>query len=447
MGDQGPCGPCSEVHHDRIGGGRDAAKLVNADDPDVIEIWNIVFMHYNRDPVKGLSKLPSHYIDTGMGLERLASILQNKPSNYDIDDFQTIITAIGELTGPNIGPYKGKLGTDDVTLQDTAYRAIADHIRCLTFALADGMVPSNEGRGYALRRILRRGARYAQQILQADSGMLTSLVSTVVPTYEDAHPELRIKYDDIVKDEEESFSSMLDRGIQYFETNFVKANNNQDSKTVSGEEAFYLYDTLGFPIDLTSLMAEEAGLTLDTKGFEEAMETQRIRSRAARNAARNNGNGARLELIAEQTAFLSNEGVAVTDDAAKYIAITNNDQGDKVVIESEVVAIYTNDAGFVEEHSDDVTQIGILLKNTPFYAEAGGQETDLGTLTVVDGAIFKVTDVQTYGGYILHSGVLVGEAAKIAVGDMVKCQVDYDRRGKIAPNHTMTHVLNAALLP
>ena len=240
---------------------------------------------------------------------------------------------------------------------------------------------------------------------------------------------------------------MLDRGIQYFETNFVKANNNQDSKTVSGEEAFYLYDTLGFPIDLTSLMAEEAGLTLDTKGFEEAMETQRIRSRAARNAARNNGNGARLELIAEQTAFLSNEGVAVTDDAAKYIAITNNDQGDKVVIESEVVAIYTNDAGFVEEHSDDVTQIGILLKNTPFYAEAGGQETDLGTLTVVDGAIFKVTDVQTYGGYILHSGVLVGEAAKIAVGDMVKCQVDYDRRGKIAPNHTMTHVLNAALLP
>lgn len=309
------------------------------------------------------------------------------------------------------------------------------------------MVPSNEGRGYALRRILRRGARYAQQILQADSGMLTSLVSTVVPTYEDAHPELRIRYDDIVKDEEESFSSMLDRGIQYFETNFVKANNNQDSKTVSGEEAFYLYDTLGFPIDLTSLMAEEAGLTLDTKGFEEAMETQRIRSRAARNAARNNGNGARLELIAEQTAFLSNEGVAVTDDAAKYIAITNNDQGDKVVIESEVVAIYTNDAGFVEEHSDDVTQIGILLKNTPFYAEAGGQETDLGTLTVVDGAIFKVTDVQTYGGYILHSGVLVGEAAKIAVGDMVKCQVDYDRRGKIAPNHTMTHVLNAALLP
>ncbi len=119
MGDQGPCGPCSEVHHDRIGGGRDAAKLVNADDPDVIEIWNIVFMHYDRDPVKGLSKLPSHYIDTGMGLERLASILQNKPSNYDIDDFQTIITAIGELTGPNIGPYKGKLGTDDVRTPPT----------------------------------------------------------------------------------------------------------------------------------------------------------------------------------------------------------------------------------------------------------------------------------------------------------------------------------------
>lgn len=175
MGDSGPCGPCSEIHYDRIGG-RDAAALVNADDPDVIEIWNIVFIQFNRDPKTGLSTLPSQHIDTGMGLERLVSILQSKPSNYDIDAFTPIFDEIAKLS--KVGPYTGKLGEEDAAngLRDTAYRAVADHIRTLCFAIADGAVPNNEGRGYVLRRILRRGARYGRQVLGVQGGLLSSLI-------------------------------------------------------------------------------------------------------------------------------------------------------------------------------------------------------------------------------------------------------------------------------
>lgn len=172
MGDTGPCGPCSEIHYDRIGG-RDASALVNADDPDVIEIWNIVFIQYNRDE-KGLALLPQQHIDTGMGLERLVSILQDKSSNYDTDAFSALFDKIATFS--QVGPYEGKLGEDDVTLKDTAYRAIADHARTLSFALADGAVPNNEGRGYVLRRILRRATRYGQQILKAEPGFFSALV-------------------------------------------------------------------------------------------------------------------------------------------------------------------------------------------------------------------------------------------------------------------------------
>ena len=171
MGETGPCGPCSEIHYDRIGG-RDASALVNADDPDVIEIWNIVFIQYNRD-AKGLSLLPAKHIDTGMGLERLVSILQDQTSNYDIDVFQPLFAKIAEHS--KVGPYTGKLGEEDTDLKDTAYRAIADHIRTLSFAIADGAIPNNEGRGYVLRRILRRATRYGQQILKAEPGKILHL--------------------------------------------------------------------------------------------------------------------------------------------------------------------------------------------------------------------------------------------------------------------------------
>ena len=215
MGDTGPCGPCSEIHYDRIGG-RDASALVNADDPDVIEIWNIVFIQYNRDE-KGLAQLPQKHIDTGMGLERLVSILQNQSSNYDIDAFQPIFKKLAEFS--QVGPYEGKLGEEDPTVKDTAYRAIADHIRTLSFAIADGAVPNNEGRGYVLRRILRRATRYGQQILKAPPGFFQELIPTVVDTFGEAYPELVQKKDiitEVIAEEEQSFSNMLDRGIKYF---------------------------------------------------------------------------------------------------------------------------------------------------------------------------------------------------------------------------------------
>ena len=467
MGDTGPCGPCSEIHYDRIGN-RDASSLVNEDDPNVIEIWNLVFIQFNRDE-NGLTPLPAKHVDTGMGLERLCSLLQDKDSNYDIDAFQPLFTAIEKLS--SVGPYEGKLGSEDVTLKDTAYRAVADHARTLTFALADGAVPDNEGRGYVLRRILRRATRYGQQILKCEPGFFAKLVpgtsfppntivirlicilytcsthiflanpllfhvSVVVETFGEAYPELiknQANIIDIVKEEEEAFSTMLERGIKYFDEE-IKVNDGKKSKVVSGDKAFFLYDTLGFPIDLTELMAEEADMTVDMDGFKAEMEGQKKRSRDARMAAKGL-TGERLELIAEQTAWLADEGIDVTDESSKYV-------WDEVV-EAEVKAIFTSD-GFLKDGdvAKEGSTIGLILDKSSFYAEAGGQDADLGSISF-DGGELIVNDVQSYGGYILHSGVI--SQGSISVGSSVKCEVDYARRRDVAPNHSMTHVLNAAL--
>ncbi|KAL7453802.1 hypothetical protein ACHAWC_005445 [Mediolabrus comicus] len=429
MGDTGPCGPCSEIHYDRIGN-RDASSLVNEDDPDVIEIWNLVFIQFNRDEA-GLSLLPAKHVDTGMGLERLCSLLQNKSSNYDIDAFTPIFDAIESLS--NVGPYEGKLGEDDATLKDTAYRAVADHARTLTFALADGAVPSNMGRGYVLRRILRRATRYGQQILKCKPGFFAKLVPVVVDTFGDAYPELVKNQADIIEiitEEEEAFSTMLDRGIKYFDEEI----NVDEAKMVPGDKAFFLYDTLGFPIDLTELMAEEAGMAVDMKGFEDEMEGQKERSRLARLAAKGLS-GDRLELIAEQTAWLSDEGIGDTDDSYKY-------KWD-VKVDATVKAVFTSE-GFLDDvdSAKEGDSIGLVLDKSSFYAEAGGQDADLGTISF-DGGEVIINDVQVYGGYILHSGVI--SKGQVSVGDTVQCQVDYDRRRDVAPNHSMTHVLNAAL--
>jgi len=429
MGDTGPCGPCSEIHYDRIGN-RDASHLVNMDDPDVIEIWNLVFIQYNRDE-NGLSLLPAKHVDTGMGLERLCSLLQNKSSNYDIDAFTPIFDAIESLA--NVGPYEGKLGEEDVTLKDTAYRAVADHARTLTFALADGAVPSNMGRGYVLRRILRRATRYGQQILKCEPGFFAKLVPVVVDTFGEAYPELVKNQADIIEiieEEEQAFSVMLDKGIKYF----TEEVNDGESKVVPGDKAFFLYDTVGFPIDLTELMAEEAGMTVDMKGFEEEMEGQKERSRLARLAAKGLS-GDRLELIAEQTSWLADEGIVVTDESYKY-------KWD-VKVDATVKAVFTS-GGFLSDgdSAKEGDSVGLVLDKSSFYAEAGGQDADLGTISFEGGELI-VNDVQVYGGYILHSGVV--SQGSISVGTDVQCQVDYDRRRDVAPNHSMTHVLNAAL--
>ena len=262
---------------------------------------------------------------------------------------------------------------------------------------------------------------------------LHHLSLVVVETFGEAYPELienQANVIEIVKEEEQAFSSMLERGIKYFEEEV----NDGKTKKVTGETAFFLYDTLGFPIDLTELMAAEAGMSLDMDGFNAEMEGQKQRSREARLAAKGLA-GERLELIAEQTAWLADEEIAVTDDSYKY-------DWDKVV-DATVKAVFTSE-GFLSDGdvSKEGDTIGLILDQTPFYAEAGGQDTDLGTISFEGGELF-VNDVQTYGGYILHSGVV--SKGTVSVGSAVKCQVDYARRRDIAPNHSMTHVLNAGL--
>jgi alanyl-tRNA synthetase len=448
MGDTGPCGPCSEIHFDRIGK-RDASALVNADDPNVIEIWNLVFIQFNREKSGELRSLPDKHIDTGMGLERLTSILQQKNSNYDTDVFQPIFDAIHAKVGN--AKYNGKLGVEDAQqgYRDTAYRVIADHIRTLTFAMTDGAVPSNEGRGYVLRRILRRAVRYGMQNLNAKPGFFAELVPVVVQAFGEFYPELKDKQQyvmSIISEEEQSFASLVERGIKYF--NEVVA--ELKSTVVPGDQAFYLYDSLGFPIDLTQIMAQEKGLSVDLQGFQAAMDAQKERGRAATRAKRLAGLEA-LTLGAEQTSYLQKAGVIPTDDSMKYSW--------DITAEAEVMAVYTT-AGFQSsmKRADMLAEdgqpktIGIILNSTPFYAESGGQIADSGSL-LVGSAIFDVVDVQVFGGYVLHICVLSDESIKassdsnidLKTKDKVLAQVDYSRRRKIAPNHTMTHVLNYAL--
>lgn len=449
MGEIGPCGPCSELHFDRVGG-RDASSLVNKDDPDVIEIWNLVFMQFNRDEVGNLKTLPARHVDTGMGLERLVSILQDKGSNYDTDVFMPLFDAIQRIVG--CPPYSGRVGAADGDLRDTAYRIVADHARALAFAIADGAVPSNEGRGYVLRRILRRAVRYGQQTLGAPPGFFQNVVPEVVRRFGGVYPELREKEAfivEVIKDEEEAFSSMLERGIKHLKD--VEAEQRQiSSLSIPGDTAFFLYDSLGFPLDLTQLMAEEMGMTVDAEGFQAKMLRQKTRSKDAEAARRAAGAGVRaMALGAEETSRLTEDGVSPTDDSFKY---TWNE-----AIDSKVIAMFDGDT--LSTSSGTVTAsdeappptVGVILAATSFYPEAGGQAADTGRLLVGEGGdggkegagVVEVVDVRMFGGFVLHVGRLV--SGSLGVGDSVRCEVDYDQRREVAPNHTMTHVLNFAL--
>eukprot|EP00546_Thalassionema_frauenfeldii_P016465 CAMPEP_0178899218 /NCGR_PEP_ID=MMETSP0786-20121207/2773_1 /TAXON_ID=186022 /ORGANISM="Thalassionema frauenfeldii, Strain CCMP 1798" /LENGTH=997 /DNA_ID=CAMNT_0020570041 /DNA_START=32 /DNA_END=3025 /DNA_ORIENTATION=- len=442
MGATGPCGPCTEIHYDRIGG-RDAAALVNADLPDVIEIWNNVFIQYNREADRSLRPLPEQHIDTGMGLERLVSILQNVDSNYDTDIFLPLFAKIQELTGA--APYSGKVGKEDEGFKDMAYRVVADHIRTLCFAISDGASPSNDGRGYVLRRVLRRAVRYGRQNLGAELGFFAQLVPACVELMGNTFPELKEKQEhvtNIIREEEESFGRTLDKGLVKFQE---MAANCKDG-VFPGDDAHFLYTTMGFPIDLTELMAEEIDLKVDMEGFQNKMKEEQALSKKAHDEKMMGGSGKDMRLVAEQTATLVNTyQVGATQDEHKYV--WNQSLADCTVKAVFVGRNETEDKiGFVQSASSEVGTLGLILDQSSFYAEAGGQVYDTGTIvsSSSSGTTLQVENVQLYGQFVLHVGTIVsGES--FHVGDTVTCHVDYERRSPIASNHTMTHVLNYAL--
>ncbi|NXP27821.1 SYAC protein, partial [Scytalopus superciliaris] len=438
MGDTGPCGPCSEIHYDRIGD-RDASHLVNQDDPNVLEIWNLVFIQFNREADGTLKPLPKKSIDTGMGLERLVSVLQNKMSNYDTDLFLPYFEAIQKGTGAR--PYQGQVGAEDADGIDMAYRVLADHARTITLALSDGGRPDNTGRGYVLRRILRRAVRYSHEKLNAPKGFFATLVDVVVQSLGDAFPELKKDPDmvkDIINEEEDQFLKTLSRGRRILDR---KIQSLGDSKIIPGDTAWLLYDTYGFPADLTGLIAEEKGLVVDMEGFEEERKNAQLKSQGK-------GAGGEDLLMLDIYAIeeLRARGLEVTDDSPKY-SYASDPSGtyDFGSLVATVKAI-RREKKFVEEVSTG-QECGIVLDRTCFYAEQGGQIYDQGYMVKDDDSRedrteFTVKNVQVRGGYVLHIGTLYGS---LKVGDQVHLSIDEARRRPVMSNHTATHILNFAL--
>lgn len=436
MGDQGPCGPCSEIHYDlrepEDGVFRNAASLVNQDDPEVIEVWNNVFIQYNREPDRSLKPLPNKHVDTGMGFERLVSVLQKKKSNYDTDVFTPLFKRIQEITGAR--EYRGKFGAEDPDGIDTAYRVVADHVRTLSFAIADGAAPNNVGRGYVVRRVLRRGARYARKYFETDIGdFFSKIVPTLVEQMGAMFPEIAKKESDIkeiLDEEEKSFAKSLDRGEIIFEKYAQKA-KLADSKDLPGTDVWRLYDTYGFPVDLTRLMAEERGLNINDKEVEEAQEKAREASKGDKKAAAD-----LVKLSVHDLGALENmKDVPKTDDSPKF---------GRENITSVIKAIY-HDKKFLKSTKEvpEGAQFGVILDRTNFYAEQGGQEYDTGRLLVDDVAEIQVENVQVYAGYVLHTGFM--KYGELDVGHEVICEYDELRRNPIRNNHTGTHILNYAL--
>ncbi|XP_067053793.1 alanine--tRNA ligase, cytoplasmic-like [Acropora muricata] len=435
MGETGPCGPCSEIHYDRIGG-RDAAFLVNMDDPTVLEVWNLVFIQFNREADGSLKTLPSKHVDTGMGLERLTSITQGKLSNYDTDLFQPFFEAIHKGTG--VRRYQGLVGPEDRDGIDMAYRVVADHIRTLTMAITDGGKPDNTGRGYVLRRILRRCVRFATEKLNCPPGFVSSLVLVAVDSLGEFFPEVTKdpqQVMDTINEEEAQFLKTLARGRRLFDRTVSKLTD----KLIPGDVAWRLYDTYGFPVDLTQLMAEERGLTVDMATYEES---KRKAQEIARGKGSGNDEGITLDVHAINK--LQKEfNLAPTDDKVKY-KYTSDEDGNYVFepVVGTVKAII-----FQKEFVNEVTSgshCGVLLDKTCFYAEQGGQIYDQGFMTKEDDeeVEFSVSNVQVHGGYVLHVGAIEGT---LKVGDMLKCQIDEQRRRVVMNNHTATHVLNFSL--
>ncbi|MBN1399026.1 MAG: alanine--tRNA ligase [Bacteroidetes bacterium] len=417
MGETGPCGPCSEIHIDRTPDGSAAASMVNAGIAEVMEIWNLVFIQYNRDETGKLTPLPSKHVDTGMGFERICAVMQKKNSNYDTDVFTPIIKNISEITNK---PYDGRLsGISQAQMDlDTAMRVIADHIRTLTFAIGDGATPGNEGRGYVLRRILRRAARFGRN-LGMHKPFIYQLVPTLVENMSYIFPEIKTNQDHIqrvIKAEEESFNTTLDRGLEKFEDVIKQIGH---SKTFPGEDAFKLYDTFGFPLDLTELMATEQGLKVDVGTFTELMQKQKERSRDSRNISSGESSGSvEAELIKWK-------------ESAKQLNTSEYDRQFKFLgyecmeAESSILSIKNN---------------LVILETTPFYGESGGQIGDTGEL-IVNNIPYPVIDTQKNGNVNIHilEKPIAGSTKKVTA------RVDKERRLSIMRNHSATHLLHNAL--
>ena len=415
--------------------------------PDVIEIWNNVFIQFNREADGSLRPLPAQHVDTGMGFERLTSILQGVDSNYDTDIFIPLFDAIQKITGAP--QYAGKIGSEDPEYIDMAYRVVADHVRTLSFAIADGAVPSNDGRGYVLRRVLRRAVRYGRQNLNAELGFFAKLVHTLVEHMGDTYPELREREEfvtSIIREEEESFSKTVDKGIVMFKKRCEAL--GPTNTVFSGKDAHFLYTSMGFPVDLTELMCQERNLTLDMAEYDAEMEKEQDKSRREHEKKMSAGSGKDMRLVAEQTSTLVGKNVSPTDDAAKY---NQKDLDGCTIMALFVGRNETEDGiGFVDSVSNDCGAVGIILDKTGFYGESGGQTFDTGMIKSVSGVTIRIDNVQIYGSFILHIGEVMddvsgGGAATVSVGEGVTCCVDYVRRAPIAANHTMTHVLNYAL--
>ncbi|MFQ5411010.1 MAG: alanine--tRNA ligase [Phycisphaerae bacterium] len=428
MGDTGPCGPCSEIHIDLTSDGSGAA-LVNAGDARVIEIWNLVFIQFNRGPDGTLTPLPAKHVDTGMGFERITAVLQKAGSNYDTDIFTPIFEAIRDVTGAS--KYTGLLEDspnpkseihNPQLMNDVAYRVVADHIRCLTFALTDGAMPSNEGRGYVLRRILRRAVRYGRQYLGTHEPFLHQLVRVVVETMSGAFPELKTapeRIAEIVRDEEASFGRTLERGITLFNEAADYAVKHHHGR-IGGEAAFKLHDTFGFPIDLTELMAQERGLSVNIGEYERLMEAARKRARGVSKS------------VSEQMTLDIEGTLPATDDMPKYDVLT---------LDANLIGYVRNNRWHDADTLRAGDEVGLVLDRTCAYGEQGGQVGDSGMITTNSGALRFETTARL-GDTVLHIGRV--ESGALNVSDMVRIEVDSNRK-KIVKNHTTTHVLNHAL--
>ncbi|HIA5436499.1 TPA: alanine--tRNA ligase [Salmonella enterica] len=402
MGDTGPCGPCTEIfydHGDHIWGGPPGSPEEDGD--RYIEIWNIVFMQFNRQADGTMEPLPKPSVDTGMGLERIAAVLQHVNSNYDIDLFRTLIEAVAKVTG----------ATD---LGNKSLRVIADHIRSCAFLVADGVLPSNENRGYVLRRIIRRAVRHGN-MLGAKETFFYKLVGPLIEVMGSAGEELKrqqAQVEQVLKTEEEQFARTLERGLALLDEELAKLQGD----TLDGETAFRLYDTYGFPVDLTADVCRECNIKVDEAGFEAAMEEQRRRAREA------SGFGADYNAMIR------------VDSASEFKGY------DHLELNGKVTALFVD--GKAVEAINAGQEAVVVLDQTPFYAESGGQVGDKGELKGA-GFTFAVDDTQKYGQAIGHLGKLSAGALK--VGDAVQADVDEARRARIRLNHSATHLMHAAL--